>query len=61
MRCETFVNRVRELAFLEKRFASGQAEMVVLYGRRRRERCYMMSRAFSCRWNCANLVSTLPS
>ncbi|MBX7234182.1 MAG: ATP-binding protein [Caldilineales bacterium] len=30
-----FVNRVRELAFLEKRFASGQAEMVVLYGRRR--------------------------
>lgn len=30
-----FINRVRELAFLEKRYASGQAEMVVLYGRRR--------------------------
>lgn len=30
-----FVNRVRELAFLERRYASGQAELVVLYGRRR--------------------------
>lgn len=30
-----FVNRIRELAFLEKRYASTQAEMVVLYGRRR--------------------------
>lgn len=30
-----FVNRIRELAFLEKRYASAQAEMVVLYGRRR--------------------------
>lgn len=30
-----FVNRVRELAFLERRHASGQAELVILYGRRR--------------------------
>lgn len=30
-----FVNRVRELAFLERRCASDQAELVVLYGRRR--------------------------
>ncbi|MEZ4661199.1 MAG: ATP-binding protein [Caldilineaceae bacterium] len=30
-----FVNRVRELAFLEKRYASEQAELIVLYGRRR--------------------------
>lgn len=30
-----FVNRVRELAFLERRYASEQAELVVLYGRRR--------------------------
>lgn len=30
-----FVNRVRELAFLEKHYASGKAEMLVLYGRRR--------------------------
>ena len=28
-----FVNRVRGLAFLEKRYASTRAEMVVLYGR----------------------------
>jgi AAA+ ATPase superfamily predicted ATPase len=30
-----FFNRQRELAFLERRYASDQAEMVVLYGRRR--------------------------
>lgn len=30
-----FINRVRELAFLEKRYAAPQAELVVLYGRRR--------------------------
>lgn len=30
-----FVNRVRELAFLEKRYVSDQAELLVLYGRRR--------------------------
>jgi len=30
-----FVNRVRELAFLEKRYVSSQAELLVLYGRRR--------------------------
>ncbi len=30
-----FVNRVAELALLEKRFDSGKAEMFVLYGRRR--------------------------
>lgn len=30
-----FVNRVRELAFLEKSYASEQAELLVLYGRRR--------------------------
>lgn len=30
-----FVNRVRELAFLEKRYASEKAELLVLYGRRR--------------------------
>lgn len=30
-----FVNRVRELVFLERRYASGQAELVILYGRRR--------------------------
>ena len=31
----TFVNRERELSFLEQRCASDQAELVVLYGRRR--------------------------
>ena len=31
----TFVNRERELTFLEQRCASDQAELVVLYGRRR--------------------------
>ena len=30
-----FVNRIAELDLLEKRFASGQAEFIVLYGRRR--------------------------
>ena len=30
-----FINRVRELAFLERRYASDHAELVVLYGRRR--------------------------
>lgn len=30
-----FINRVRELAFLERRYASDRAELVVLYGRRR--------------------------
>lgn len=30
-----FINRIRELAFLEKRYGSNQAELVVLYGRRR--------------------------
>jgi AAA+ ATPase superfamily predicted ATPase len=30
-----FINRQRELAFLERRYASEQAELVVLYGRRR--------------------------
>ncbi|MBX7236393.1 MAG: ATP-binding protein [Caldilineales bacterium] len=30
-----FVNRERELSFLEQRYATGQAELVVLYGRRR--------------------------
>ena len=30
-----FVNRVRELAFLEKRYASEKSELLVLYGRRR--------------------------
>ena len=30
-----FINRVRELAFLERRYTSEQAELVVLYGRRR--------------------------
>lgn len=30
-----FINRVRELAFLERRYVSDQAELVVLYGRRR--------------------------
>ncbi len=30
-----FVNRTRELAFLNARYASQQAELVVLYGRRR--------------------------
>ncbi|HXK59331.1 MAG TPA: ATP-binding protein [Acidobacteriota bacterium] len=30
-----FVNRVSELAWLEKRYQSGKAELVVLYGRRR--------------------------
>jgi AAA+ ATPase superfamily predicted ATPase len=29
-----FVNRVRELAFLERRYASEQAGLVVLYGHR---------------------------
>lgn len=28
-----FVNRVRELAFLEKRCSSEEAELLVLYGR----------------------------
>ena len=31
----TFVNRERELSFLNRRCDSGQAELVVLYGRRR--------------------------
>ena len=30
-----FIDRGRELAFLEKRFQSGKAELVVVYGRRR--------------------------
>ena len=30
-----FINRVRELAFLERRYGTDQAELVVLYGRRR--------------------------
>ena len=30
-----FVNRTRELQFLENRYASAQAELIVLYGRRR--------------------------
>lgn len=30
-----FINRVRELSFLERRYAADQAELVVLYGRRR--------------------------
>ena len=30
-----FVNRTRELAFLENRYASTEAELIVLYGRRR--------------------------
>ena len=29
-----FVNRTRELQFLESRFTSGQAELIVLYGSR---------------------------
>ncbi|MFN8441910.1 MAG: ATP-binding protein [Caldilineaceae bacterium] len=39
-----FVNRVRELAFLEKRYASNQAEMMVLYGRRRVGKTEMLRR-----------------
>jgi AAA+ ATPase superfamily predicted ATPase len=30
-----FVDRVRELQLLEERYASGKAELFVLYGRRR--------------------------
>lgn len=30
-----FINRVRDLAFAEWRFASDQAELAALYGRRR--------------------------
>lgn len=30
-----FINRVQELAFLEKKYASKEAELVILYGRRR--------------------------
>ncbi len=39
-----FVNRVRELAFLEKQYASDQAERVVLYGRRRVGKTEMLRR-----------------
>lgn len=39
-----FINRVRELAFLERRYASIQAELVVLYGRRRVGKTEMLRR-----------------
>ncbi|AAL81004.1 ATP-binding protein [Pyrococcus furiosus DSM 3638] len=32
---QKFVNRERELAFLEERYASGDAELLIIYGRRR--------------------------
>ena len=39
-----FVNRQRELAFLERRYVSDQAELVVLYGRRRVGKTEMLRR-----------------
>ncbi len=39
-----FVNRVSELDLLEKRFASGQAEFFVLYGRRRVGKTELLAR-----------------
>lgn len=32
---QKFVDRERELAFLEERYASGDAELLIIYGRRR--------------------------
>jgi len=39
-----FVNRVLELDLLEKRFASGKAELFVLYGRRRVGKTELLAR-----------------
>jgi AAA+ ATPase superfamily predicted ATPase len=39
-----FIDRGRELAFLEKRFQSGRAELVVVYGRRRVGKTFLLRR-----------------
>lgn len=39
-----FINRVKELRLLEKRFSSGQAEFFVLYGRRRVGKTELLAR-----------------
>ena len=45
-----FVNRVAELDLLEKRFASGQAELFVLYGRRRVGKTELLAQFCERKW-----------
>ena len=40
----TFVNRERELAFLRQAFARQSAELVILYGRRRVGKTFLLQR-----------------